>query len=114
QPFRYDFRIRQDVFRCCKLSFRKEQRIRPPVKQASIEQFLRMNAGTEDPDRRIGGLPIIGWRPMPRVREYGGQKWLSRLDDVWKLHGPASILYRVKFARDGFACRDTFQKLCTD
>jgi hypothetical protein len=41
-----------------------------------------MNAGTEDPNRGIGVLPIVGCRLMPRVRDYGSQKWLSRLDDV--------------------------------
>jgi hypothetical protein len=35
-----------------------------------------MNTGTEDPNRGIGSLP------MPRVRNYGGQKWLGWLDDV--------------------------------
>jgi hypothetical protein len=41
-----------------------------------------MNAGTEHPDRGIDILSIIGWKPMPRVRNYGGEKRLGWLDNV--------------------------------
>jgi hypothetical protein len=41
-----------------------------------------MNTGTEDPNRGIGSLPIIGRQLIPGVRDYGGQKWLGWLDDV--------------------------------
>jgi hypothetical protein len=41
-----------------------------------------MNTGTEDPNRGIGSLSVIGWKPKPGVRDYGGQKWLGWLDDV--------------------------------
>src|SRR5581483_1422329 len=70
-----------------------------------------MNAGTKDPNRGISSLPIIGRWPTTAMRDHGGQKWLGRLDDVRELHRPLSILYRMKFARDWFARRDTFQKL---
>jgi len=60
QPFGGDFRIRQNIFGRCKLCFREEKRIRLPVEQTFIEQLLRMNTGTKDPNRGIGSLPIIG------------------------------------------------------
>jgi hypothetical protein len=41
-----------------------------------------MNTGTEEPNRGIAILPIIGWKPMPRARNYGSQKWLGWLDDM--------------------------------
>jgi hypothetical protein len=41
-----------------------------------------MNAGAENPDLGISGLSIPAGTLMIRVRDYGGQKRLSRLDDV--------------------------------
>ena len=51
---------------------------------------------------------------MARVRDYGGQKRLSRLDDKRKVYRPLRTLYGCKLARDWFARRDTFQKLRAD
>ena len=51
---------------------------------------------------------------MPGLRDYAGQKWLGWLDDMGELEWPLSIPYRMKFARDGFASRDTLQKLSAD
>jgi hypothetical protein len=73
-----------------------------------------MNGGAEDPDRRIGRLPITGGASMARLRDYGGQKRLSRLNNERKVYRPLRALYGWKLARDWFACRDTFQKLRAD
>ncbi len=73
-----------------------------------------MNAGTEDPDRGIGSVPVIAWTSMARVRDYGGQKRLCRLYNVRKLYRPSILSYRAKFARDRFARRDTFQEPNSD
>ena len=60
QPFSGDFRIGQNIFYCGQLSFWKEQRVWLPVEQTFVKQFLRMNARTEDPNRGIDILSIIG------------------------------------------------------
>lgn len=73
-----------------------------------------MNAGTKDPDRGIGSVPVIGWASMARVCDYGSQKRLCRLYNVRKLYRPSSLLYRAKFARDRFARCDTLQQLYAD
>jgi hypothetical protein len=73
-----------------------------------------MNGGTKDPDRGIGRLPITACASMASVRDYGGQKRLSRLDDERKVYRPLRTLYGCKLARDGFTRRDTFQKLRAD
>ncbi len=82
QPFSRDFRIGQNIFDCRELGFRQEKRIWLPVQQTVVKQFLRMNAGAEHPDLGISSLSITAWTLMIRVRDYGGQKRLSRLDDV--------------------------------
>jgi hypothetical protein len=114
QSFSRNFRIGQNVFYRDKLGFRQEKRVWPPVQQTLVKQFLRMNAGAEDPDRGISSVPVIGWTPMAHVRDYGGQKRLCRLYDVRKLYRPLSLSYRVKLARDRFARCDTFQELYAD
>ena len=73
-----------------------------------------MNAGTEDPDRGIGSVPVIGWTSMARVCDYRGQKRLCRLYNVRKPYRPLSLSYRAKFARDRFVRCDTFQELRRD
>jgi len=73
-----------------------------------------MNAGTKDPDRGIGSVPVIGGTSMARVCDYGGQKGLCRLYNLRKLYRPSSLSYRAKFARDRFARCDTFQELYAD
>jgi len=110
QPFSCDFRIGQNIFNSSQLCFWKEQRVRLPIEQAFITDFLRVNAGTEDPNGGIGILPIIGWKPMPHVRDDGGQKRLRRLDHMRKLDGPSASLYCVDFTRDWFARGDAVQE----
>ena len=61
QPFRGNFRVGQNIFYRSELGFWQEKRVWLPVEQTVVKQFLRMNAGTEDPHRRIGSLPIIQW-----------------------------------------------------
>ena len=61
QSFGGNFRIRQNIFGCCKLCFREEKRVRLPVEQTFVEQLLRMNAGAKDPNRAIRRLRMI-WR----------------------------------------------------
>ncbi len=61
QSFSGNFRIGQNIFGCCKLCFREEKRIRLPVEQTFVEQFLRMNAGAKDPNRGIRRVRMI-WR----------------------------------------------------
>ena len=73
-----------------------------------------MNAGTKDPDRGIGSVPVIGWTSMARVCDYGSQKRLCRLYNVRKLYRPLSLSHRAKFARDRFARCDTLQELYAD
>jgi hypothetical protein len=73
-----------------------------------------MNAGTKNPDRGIGSMPVIGWTSMTRVCDYGGQKRLCWLYNVRKLYRPSSLSCRVKFERDRFARCDTFQELYSD
>jgi hypothetical protein len=50
EPFGCDFWIGQNIFDGGKLGFRQEKRSRTPVQQALVNQFLRMNVGTEDPN----------------------------------------------------------------
>ena len=70
-----------------------------------------MNSGTKDPDRGIGRLPVIRCVSMALLRDYGGQKRLSRLDDEREAYRPLRTLYGCKLVRDWFTRRDTFQKL---
>ena len=114
QPFGCNFRVGQHIFDGCKLGFRQKQRIRLPIQQTFVNQFLRMNVGTEDPNRGVGRPPIISSRFTPGVRNGGGQKCLRRLDHVRKLDGPLSSLYCSPFPRDWFARRDTLQEPCAD
>ena len=111
QPFRCDFRIGQDIFDPGQLCFWQEQRIGLPVEQAFVKDFLRMNAGAEDPNCGISSLPFIDSKAVMSICEHGSQKRLRRLDHMGKSHGPFSPLYRLEFARDWFARRDALQKL---
>src|SRR5215831_862186 len=51
QPFGRNLGIGQNIFNGGKLSFRKKKRVWLPVEQCFVKQLLRMNAGTEHPDR---------------------------------------------------------------
>ena len=53
EPLRCDFRVGQDIFNRSEFRFRKKKRGRIPVEQALVKQFLRMNAGAEDPNRLV-------------------------------------------------------------
>ena len=101
QSFRGNFRVGQNIFYRGQLGFRQEKRVWLPVEQTFVKQFLRMNAGTEDPDRGIDSVSVIGWKSMARVRDYGGQKRLCRLYNVGKLL-PATAAFRD---RGKFAAR---------
>ena len=102
EPFRRDFRVGQDIFNRSEFRFRKEKRGRIPVEQALVKQFLRMNTGTEDPNRLID-LACDG----------GNEKCLRRLDDVRKLDRPLPSLDCAKFASSWLARRDHFKKFST-
>ena len=39
-----------------------------------------MDGGAKHPDRGLHILSVLGWKPMPHVRDYGGEKRLRRLD----------------------------------
>ena len=110
QPFRCDFRIGQDIFDPGQLCFWQEQRIWLPVEQAFVKDFLRMNAGAEDPNCGISSLPLIDSTAVMSICEHGSQKRLRRLDYMGKSYGPLSPLYRLEFARDWFARSDALQK----
>ncbi len=110
QSFSGDLRIGQNIFDSGQLGFWQEHRVWLPIKQAFIKYFLRMNAGGENPNRGIGSLPIIGWKPMPRIRDYGRQERLRWLDHVRKLDGRSGRLYRGKFAGDWVARGDPLQQ----
>src|SRR5256886_9780289 len=103
EPFRRDFRVGQDIFNRSEFRFRKEKRGRIPVEQALVKQFLRMNTGTEDPNRLID-----------LARDGGNKKCLCRLDDVRKLYWPLGSLDCTKFACDWLARRDFFRKFVAD
>src|SRR4029453_2388958 len=92
EPFGCHFWIGQNVFDGGKLGFRQEKRVRMPVQQALVNQFLRMNVGTEDPNCLVD--------PMG---DGGGEKRLRRLSDMWELHRPLRYLVCAKFARDRLA-----------
>src|SRR5256885_11124593 len=100
EPFRRDFRVGQDIFNRSEFRFRKEKRGRIPVEQALVKQFLRMNTGTEDPNRLVD---LAG--------DGGDEKCLCWLDDVRKLYWPLRSLDCAKFARDWLAPRDCFLQL---
>ena len=74
-----------------------------PVEQAFVKDFLRMNAGAEDPNCGISSRPFIGSTAVMSICEHGSQKRLRRLDHMGKSHVPLSPLYRIELARDGFA-----------
>jgi len=48
---------------------------------------------------------------MVRVRDYGGQKGLRRLDNERKSYRPLRLLQLLKLAADRFGRRYSFQKL---
>ena len=100
-PFRCNFRVRQNIFDGGELGFRQEERGGIPVEQALVEQFLGMNTATEDPN----GLVDL-------ARDCGDEKCLRRLDDVRELHWPLRFLDCAKFAHNWLAISDDFQKLC--
>jgi hypothetical protein len=110
QSFRCDFWIGQDIFDPSQLGFWQEKGIWLPVEQAFVKHFLGMNAGTEDPNCGIGSVTFRTVPTVISICDYGGQKWLSRLDYVGKFHGPSSPFDRLEVARDSFARRDALQK----
>jgi hypothetical protein len=114
QPFCRNFRVGQNIFYRGQLSFWQEKRVWLPVEHAFVKQFLRMNAATEDPNRGIDILSIIGCEPMPQACDHGCEKRLRRLDHMRKLHRPLRPLYRMEFSRDWFARRDAFDELCAN
>jgi hypothetical protein len=103
EPFRCDFWIGQNIFNRSEFRFRQEKRIWLPIQQTFVEHFLRMNAGTKNPNR-LADL----------ARDGGDQKCLRRLDDVRKPHRPLCSLDCAKFARNWLARSDHFQKLSAD
>ena len=100
EPFRCHFRVGQNIFNRSKFRFRQEERVRLPIEQTLVKQFLRMNAGTEDPNRVVS---LKG--------DGSGQKCLRRLDDMREPHRPLRSLDCAKFARNRFARRDRFQEV---
>ena len=103
EPFSCNFRIGQNIFHSSQLGFWKEQRVRLPVEQAFIKDFLSVNVGAEDPEYGIGSMLCIVQTPARSICDDGDQKRLRRLDHVRKLDGPLAPLYCVEFARDWFA-----------
>ena len=51
KPFSRDLGVWQDIFDRSEFHLRQKKRVRLPVKQTFIEQFLGMDAGTKDPNR---------------------------------------------------------------
>src|SRR5438094_10532664 len=51
KPFSRDLGVWQNIFDRSEFHLRQKKRVRPPVKQTFIEQFLRTDAGTKDPNR---------------------------------------------------------------
>ena len=80
EALRRDFRVGQNIFDGCKFGFGQKLRVRMPVEQSFVKQFLRANARAKDPYRFI---ELAG--------EDGDEKSLRRLDDVrkgdWALAG---------------------------
>ncbi|PYJ25610.1 MAG: hypothetical protein DME91_03010 [Verrucomicrobia bacterium] len=95
EPFRGDFRIRQNVVDRGKFSFRQEMRGRMPIQQAFMEQFLGMNAGTKNP-KCLVDMACDG----------SDEKCLRRLDDMRKCYRASRSLNCVKSWRDWFALRN--------
>ncbi len=53
ETFGRDFRVRQNVFDRGEFCFRQEKRVGTPVEQTFVQQFLRVNARAEDPNRLV-------------------------------------------------------------
>jgi len=51
KPFSRDFGVWQNILDRSEFRFGQKKRVRLPVKQTFIEQFLGMDAGTKDPNR---------------------------------------------------------------
>src|SRR5206468_4540847 len=92
KPFRPDFRVGQDIFNRSEFRFRKKERGRMPVEQALVKQFLRMNAGTKNPNCLVD---LAG--------DGSDEECLRRLDDVRELHRQLRSPDFAKFARDRLA-----------
>ena len=97
KPFSRDFGVGQNIFDRSEFRFRKKERVRLPVKQTFIEQFLGMDAGTKDPNRVFD----LG-------RDSGDYECLCWLNHVRKLDRLLRSLDCSKFARDWFALRNDF------
>jgi hypothetical protein len=95
EPFSGNFWIGQNIFDGGKLGFRQEKRSWMPVEQALVNQFLRMNVGTEDPNCLVDP-----------VGNGGDEKCLRRPGDVRELYRPLRSVDCAKFARDWLAGRN--------
>ena len=100
ESFGRDLRVGQDIFDRGKFCFRQEERIRLPVEQTLVEQFLGMNARAEDPNRLVDV-----------VRERGDEKRLRRINDVRKRDRPRLIVDLGQFGRDRRRLRDQFEQI---
>jgi hypothetical protein len=100
EPFRCHFRVGQNIFNRSEFRFWQEKGIWLPIEQTFVKQFLRMNAGTKDPNRLVD-----------LARDGGDEKCLRRLDDMRKVYRPLCSLNCAKLARDRLARGGYFQKL---
>src|SRR5436190_4797820 len=91
EPFRGDFRIRQNILDCGELGFRKEKSVRQPVEQALVKQLLRPDIGAEDP----GGAADFS-------SDGGDQDRLGRLGHVRKCDRTHSVCEVPQFLGNRF------------
>ncbi len=95
EAFGRNLRVRQDIFDRGKFCFRQEERVRLPVEQTLVEQFLGMNARAEDPNRLVDV-----------ARDGGNEECLGRIDDVGKDDRPGAVLDLAQLRGDRFGPRN--------
>ena len=92
EPLRRDLRIGQNIFDGGEFGFRQEERVRQPVEQTFVKQFLGTNVRAEDPE----GLPNL-------ARDRRDQERLRRFGDVRERDRPRALSDLAQLLRDRFA-----------